>query len=102
MFAFGQTYEVLFLARSIQGIASACIEVSGISLVASQYSEEGERSKMMGFVLGSIALGVLLGYPIGSVLYDLEGKMAPFLLVSCFIIIVICKCRLFKDYDCRK
>ncbi|EZA62801.1 synaptic vesicular amine transporter isoform X2 [Ooceraea biroi] len=90
LFAFGQTYEILFLARSIQGIASACIAVSGMSLVASQYSEEDKRSKIMGFVLGSIALGVLLGYPIGSVLYDLEGKMAPFLLVSCLVIVVIC------------
>ncbi|XP_077266596.1 synaptic vesicular amine transporter [Temnothorax americanus] len=90
LFAFGQTYEILFLARSVQGIASACIAVSGMSLVASQYSEEDERSKIMGFVLGSIALGVLLGYPIGSVLYDLEGKMAPFLLVSSLIVIVIC------------
>ncbi|XP_043600124.1 chromaffin granule amine transporter-like isoform X2 [Bombus pyrosoma] len=90
LFAFGQTYEVLFLARSIQGISSACIGVSGMSLVASQYPEEDKRSKIMGFVLGSIALGVLVGYPIGSVLYDLEGKMAPFLLVSCFIVITIC------------
>ncbi|XP_011697498.1 PREDICTED: synaptic vesicular amine transporter-like [Wasmannia auropunctata] len=90
LFAFGQTYEILFLARSIQGIASACIAVSGMSLVASQYSEEDERSKIMGFVLGSIALGVLLGYPIGSVLYDLEGKMAPFLLVSSLIVVLIC------------
>ncbi|XP_034179868.1 synaptic vesicular amine transporter [Osmia lignaria lignaria] len=90
LFAFGQTYEVLFLARSIQGISSACIGVSGMSLVASQYTEEDKRSKIMGFVLGSIALGVLVGYPIGSVLYDLEGKMAPFLLVSCFIVVAIC------------
>ncbi|KAF3429475.1 hypothetical protein E2986_04682 [Frieseomelitta varia] len=90
LFAFGQTYEVLFLARSIQGISSACIGVSGMSLVASQYPEEDKRSKIMGFVLGSIALGVLVGYPIGSVLYDLEGKMAPFLLVSCFIVVTIC------------
>ncbi|KAL2717960.1 synaptic vesicular amine transporter isoform X1 [Vespula squamosa] len=82
LFAFGQTYEILFLARSIQGISSACIGVSGMSLVASQYPEEDQRSKIMGFVLGSIALGVLLGYPIGSILYDLEGKMAPFLLSS--------------------
>ncbi|CAK9808144.1 Synaptic vesicular amine transporter [Anthophora quadrimaculata] len=90
LFAFGQTYEVLFLARSVQGISSACIGVSGMSLVASQYPEEDKRSKIMGFVLGSIALGVLVGYPIGSVLYDLEGKMAPFLLVSCFIVVTIC------------
>ncbi|XP_051153133.1 synaptic vesicular amine transporter [Leptopilina boulardi] len=89
LFAFGQTYEVLFLARSIQGISSACIGVSGMSLLASQYPEEDKRSKIMGFVLGSIALGVLLGYPMGSILYDLEGKMAPFLLVASLIVISI-------------
>ncbi|XP_066586539.1 synaptic vesicular amine transporter-like isoform X1 [Prorops nasuta] len=90
LFAIGRTYEILFLARSIQGISSACIGVSGMSLVASQYPEEDKRSKVMGFVLGSIALGVLFGYPIGSVLYDLQGKMAPFLLVSCLIVLLIC------------
>ena len=89
MFAFGRTYEVLFLARSIQGVSSACIGVSGMSLVAFQYPEEDKRSKVMGFVLGSIAVGVLAGYPMGSVLYDLEGKMAPFLLVAGFIVLLI-------------
>ncbi|CAK9824459.1 Synaptic vesicular amine transporter [Anthophora retusa] len=101
LFAFGQTYEVLFLARSVQGISSACIGVSGMSLVASQYPEEDKRSKIMGFVLGSIALGVLVGYPIGSVLYDLEGKMAPFLLVSCFIVITICLQVLTLDVETK-
>ncbi|XP_017889410.1 synaptic vesicular amine transporter-like [Ceratina calcarata] len=101
LFAFGQTYEVLFLARSVQGISSACIGVSGMSLVASQYPEEDKRSKIMGFVLGSIALGVLVGYPIGSVLYDLEGKMAPFLLVSCFIVITICLQTFTLDIETR-
>lgn len=60
-----------------------------MSLVASQFSEDNERSKIMGFVLGSIALGVLVGYPIGSILYDIEGKMAPFLLVSVLIVVPI-------------
>ncbi|XP_076631152.1 synaptic vesicular amine transporter [Colletes latitarsis] len=101
LFAFGQTYEVLFLARSVQGISSACIGVSGMSLVASQYPDEEKRSKIMGFVLGSIALGVLVGYPIGSVLYDLEGKMAPFLLVSCFIVVAICLQILALDIETK-
>lgn len=89
VFAVGTTYETLFLARSIQGVSSACIGVSGMSLVAFQYPEEEQRSKVMGFVLGSIALGVLAGYPVGSVLYDLEGKMAPFLLVAALIVLLI-------------
>ncbi|XP_011296969.1 synaptic vesicular amine transporter [Fopius arisanus] len=97
LYAFGQTYEFLFLARSIQGISSACIGVSGMSLVASQYTEESERSKVMGFVLGSIALGVLVGYPIGSILYDIEGKMAPFLVVSTLTFLPICLQMLVGD-----
>ncbi|CAB0044266.1 unnamed protein product [Trichogramma brassicae] len=88
-FAFGRTYTVLFLARSVQGLSSACIGVSGMSLVASQYPEEDQRSRVMGYVLGSVALGVLLGYPMGSVLYDLGGKRAPFLLVAALVAALI-------------
>ncbi|XP_012259752.2 synaptic vesicular amine transporter isoform X2 [Athalia rosae] len=98
LFAFGRRYEVLFLARSIQGVSSACIGVSGMSLVASRYSNEEERSKVMGFVLGSIALGVLLGYPLGSILYDLIGKTAPLLLVSSFALVLICLQLLTLDF----
>ncbi|XP_058792613.1 synaptic vesicular amine transporter isoform X3 [Phymastichus coffea] len=99
VFAVGTTYETLFLARSIQGVSSACIGVSGMSLVAFQYPEEDKRSKVMGFVLGSIALGVLAGYPIGSVLYDLEGKMAPFLLVAALIVLLIGLQLFALDFD---
>ncbi|XP_023315215.1 synaptic vesicular amine transporter-like [Trichogramma pretiosum] len=89
LFAFGRTYAVLFLARSVQGLSSACIGVSGMSLVASRYPEEDQRSRVMGYVLGSVALGVLLGYPMGSVLYDLGGKRAPFLLVAALVAALI-------------
>ncbi|KAJ8687826.1 hypothetical protein QAD02_023620 [Eretmocerus hayati] len=89
LFGFGKSYEVFFLARSIQGVSSACIGVSGMSLVAYQYPEEDKRSKIMGFVLGSIALGVLIGYPMGSILYDFEGKTAPFILISGLIMLLI-------------
>uniref|UniRef100_A0ABD2XJ29 Major facilitator superfamily (MFS) profile domain-containing protein n=1 Tax=Trichogramma kaykai TaxID=54128 RepID=A0ABD2XJ29_9HYME len=89
LFAFGRTYAVLFLARSVQGLSSACIGVSGMSLVASGYPEEDQRSCVMGYVLGSVALGVLLGYPMGSVLYDLGGKPAPFLLVAALVAALI-------------
>lgn len=70
-----------------------------MSMVAAQYADEGERSKVMGFVLGSIALGVLVGYPIGSILYDIEGKMAPFLLISSLILIPLSKLNFFIKYN---
>ena len=54
---------------------------AGMCLVAEQFPEETARSRALGLVLGSIALGVLLGYPLGSVAYEFLGKPAPFLVV---------------------
>ncbi|XP_053970159.1 synaptic vesicular amine transporter [Anastrepha ludens] len=85
VFSVGETYIELLIARSIQGVGSACIGVCGMSLVAQHYPEEERRSKVMGIILGSIALGVLLGYPFGSILYDLIGKSAPFIILSTVI-----------------
>ena len=36
----------------------------------------------MGHVLGGIALGVMVGYPFGGLLYDQVGAATPFLLIS--------------------
>ncbi|XP_001999980.3 synaptic vesicular amine transporter [Drosophila mojavensis] len=85
VFAVGESYWMLLLARAIQGVGSACIGVCGMSLVAQHYPEEARRSKVMGIVLGSIALGVLIGYPFGSILYDMVGKSAPFIILSTVI-----------------
>ncbi|PSN56264.1 hypothetical protein C0J52_00383 [Blattella germanica] len=94
LFAFGQQFLALLFARSLQGIASACISISvihsvlpvvGMCLVAEQFPDDVVRSRVMGFVLGSMALGVLLGYPFGSLLYDFVGKMTPFLIISAVV-----------------
>ncbi|XP_033611483.1 uncharacterized protein LOC111874724 isoform X2 [Cryptotermes secundus] len=82
LFAFGEHFLALLLARSLQGIASACISVSGMCLVAEQFPDDVIRSRIMGIVLGSMALGVLVGYPFGSLMYDFVGKMAPFFIIS--------------------
>ncbi|KAH8326185.1 hypothetical protein KR067_003232 [Drosophila pandora] len=82
VFTVGESYWALLLARAIQGVGSACINICGMSLVAQHYPEEARRSKVMGIILGSIALGVLLGYPFGGILYDLMGKSAPFIILS--------------------
>ncbi|EEB10809.1 synaptic vesicular amine transporter, putative [Pediculus humanus corporis] len=87
VFAFSTGYFALFLARSFQGVASSCIGITGMCLVAEKYPEEPERSKMMGFVLGSVAVGVLIGYPFGGFMYDYSGKTGPFLIIVLFICI---------------
>lgn len=53
-----------------------------MSAIAERFPDESTRSRAMGAVLGSVALGVLLGYPLGGLLYDLAGKSAPFILLS--------------------
>ncbi|XP_059489232.1 synaptic vesicular amine transporter-like [Neocloeon triangulifer] len=95
VFAVADDYFWLFTARSLHGLASASIAVAGMCGIAESFSEEKERSKMMGLVLGSMALGVLLGYPLGAVLYDLlSRKSAPFLLVAFLsVVCIICQCR---------
>lgn len=65
-------------------------------LVAEHYTDERQRSKVMGITLGSVALGVLLGYPYGGFSYDYFGKMAPFLGISTLAIINIGKKRAFQ------
>ncbi|XP_017039775.1 synaptic vesicular amine transporter [Drosophila ficusphila] len=82
VFTIGESYWALLVARAIQGVGSACINICGMSLVAQHYPEEARRSKVMGIILGSIALGVLLGYPFGGILYDLMGKSSPFIILS--------------------
>ncbi|EAT34530.1 AAEL013238-PA, partial [Aedes aegypti] len=90
IFALGNSYASLFVARAIHGVGSACVCVCGMSLVAQLYTEPDKRSKIMGTILGSIAVGVLIGYPFGGIAYDIVGKAAPFhiLTVLCLMILV--------------
>ena len=84
------TFPWLLLARSLQGVASACITVAGMGMIARLYSEEEEtRSRVMGKVLGGIGVGVLIGYPFGGFLYDFVGKTAPFLIIATVTAIVL-------------
>lgn len=49
----------MFLARSVQGIGSACSSVAGLGMLADRYPDDEERGNAMGVALGGLALGVL-------------------------------------------
>lgn len=54
-----------------------------MGIIAERYTDDAERGRVQGLVLGGIALGVLAGYPLGSLLYDFtDSKTPPFLLVA--------------------
>uniref|UniRef100_A0A4W3JQS7 Solute carrier family 18 member 2 n=1 Tax=Callorhinchus milii TaxID=7868 RepID=A0A4W3JQS7_CALMI len=82
MFAFSKSYMLLFLARSLQGVGSSCSSVAGMGMLASAYTNDEERGNAMGIALGGLAMGVLIGPPFGSVMYQFVGKTAPFLILS--------------------
>uniref|UniRef100_A0A182QCQ9 Major facilitator superfamily (MFS) profile domain-containing protein n=1 Tax=Anopheles farauti TaxID=69004 RepID=A0A182QCQ9_9DIPT len=93
IFGFGTSYSSLFVARAIHGLGSACIGVCGMSLVAQLYPEPDRRSKVMGTVLGAMAVGVLVGYPFGGIAYEVAGKAAPF-----HVLAVLCAGNLVLQY----
>ncbi|XP_022620882.1 synaptic vesicular amine transporter [Seriola dumerili] len=82
MFAFSSSYALLFLARSLQGVGSSCSSVAGMGMLASVYTNDEERGHAIGIALGGLALGVLVGPPFGSVMYEFVGKTAPFLILA--------------------
>ncbi|XP_051896718.1 chromaffin granule amine transporter-like [Pristis pectinata] len=82
MYAFSNTYSQLFVARTLQGIGSSCSSVAGLGMLASNYTDDNERGKAMGIALGGVALGVLIGAPFGSVMYEFVGKSSPFLTLA--------------------
>nr|XP_020455572.1 synaptic vesicular amine transporter [Monopterus albus]XP_020455573.1 synaptic vesicular amine transporter [Monopterus albus]XP_020455574.1 synaptic vesicular amine transporter [Monopterus albus] len=82
MFAFSSSYALLFLARSFQGVGSSCSSVAGMGMLASVYTDDEERGRAIGIALGGLALGVLVGPPFGSVMYEFVGKTAPFLVLA--------------------
>ncbi|GAU97022.1 hypothetical protein RvY_08385 [Ramazzottius varieornatus] len=82
IFAFGQSYGVLFTARSLQGVGSAFADTAGLSMIADRFSDEAERSKMLGIALAFISFGTLVAPPFGGVLYDHAGKEAPFIILA--------------------
>ncbi|XP_069468011.1 synaptic vesicular amine transporter isoform X1 [Ambystoma mexicanum] len=82
MFAFSGSYTLLFVARSLQGVGSSCSSVAGMGMLASVYTDDEERGNAMGIALGGLAMGVLMGPPFGSVMYEFVGKSAPFLILA--------------------
>ncbi|KAM8924421.1 synaptic vesicular amine transporter [Pelodytes ibericus] len=86
MFAFSGSYTLLFIARSLQGIGSSCSSVAGMGMLASVYTDDEERGHAMGVALGGLAMGVLVGPPFGSILYEFVGKTAPFLVLAVLVL----------------
>ena len=82
-FAFGRSYGVLFVARSLQGVGSAFADTSGLgkvgrvivrrfvlffilAMIADRYQDESSRSRQLGIALAFISFGSLVAPPFGG------------------------------------
>lgn len=82
LFAVGSSYNVLFFARSLQGVGSAFADTGGLSMIADRYTEEEERTKALGIALAFISFGCLVAPPFGGFLYEFCGKAVPFVILA--------------------
>ncbi|KAK7595075.1 hypothetical protein V9T40_001508 [Parthenolecanium corni] len=81
LFAYGESYEILFFARSLQGLASSCTSVTGMATLAKRFTVDKKRQNAMRIAMGGIALGLSLGPPYGGASYQYLGKKSPFLML---------------------
>jgi MFS family permease len=76
VFACADSYEVMVLARALQGIASAGIMTTGMALVARVYGGDDEaRGVAMSRAFMGVAVGVSVGPPLGGALFE-AGRLS--------------------------
>ncbi|XP_061204162.1 chromaffin granule amine transporter isoform X2 [Neopsephotus bourkii] len=64
------------------GFVTMFLSTLSLGMLASVYTDDFERGNAMGIALGGLALGVLIGAPFGSVMYEFVGKSSPFLVLA--------------------
>lgn len=89
VYLIGQSFIMLLIPRAMQGISSALIEVSGMAMMANMIRDEETRIRQIGFCLGGMALGVLIGYPFGSLFYQWFGKTILFSIIAVSILLLL-------------
>ena len=69
----------LIAFRAIQGIGAAMSQSLGMAIVT-QLAPPASRGRALGFIGGTVAMGLMLGPPLGGVIIGLAGWRAMFLL----------------------
>lgn len=87
VFAFGESYAVLFVARSLQGVGSAFADTSGLAMIADRFRDDSERTKALGIAQAFISFGCLVAPPFGGILFEFAGKVVPFIFLSSMCLI---------------
>ncbi|XP_012814878.1 chromaffin granule amine transporter isoform X2 [Xenopus tropicalis] len=82
MYAFGEQYVFLCVARGLQGIGSSLTIIPGLALLANTFPDDEERAKAMAISTSGLTVGILLGAPFGSLMNGSFGKSSPFYVLA--------------------
>jgi MFS transporter, DHA1 family, solute carrier family 18 (vesicular amine transporter), member 1/2 len=88
VFAFSSTLPLLFLARTLQGVAASIPWTAGLAIIASEYSG-AQRYQRFTQVFSATSIGTLIGPALGGLLYTWRGFQAPFITMAILIILEI-------------
>jgi MFS family permease len=88
---------VFFCSRIIHGAAGAVLFTASFSVVASRFAATDSSKRGMAFSLLTTmaSLGILVGPPLGGLLYEQVGLFAPFLAVAAILLVAMALC--FQD-----
>lgn len=86
LFAVGQPFWLLLVARLAQGFSGGISWVAALALIAATHPIE-TRGKAMGLALAGTSLGFLVGPPLAGVMATKWGTASPFILAGIIAII---------------
>jgi MFS family permease len=86
-------YAIACFTRFMQGYGDSLVLTSSFSMVASNFSEE--RDKYFGYIEAASGLGLVIGPPIGSMIYGRFGYQWAFYSTSIFVFINVIICMFF-------
>jgi len=72
--------EMLALARGIQGVGAAVVNVASVALVGAAFTDPGAKTRAIGIWTGIAAVGFGLGPAVGGVLTEHVGWRSVFLI----------------------
>jgi MFS transporter, DHA1 family, solute carrier family 18 (vesicular amine transporter), member 1/2 len=86
VFAFSSTLPLLFVARTLQGVAASIPWTAGLAVIASEYSGS-QRYQQFTQVFSATSIGTLVGPSVGGLLYTWRGFQAPFITMAALILL---------------
>jgi multidrug resistance protein len=86
VFAYGDSYPLLFSARLLQGVAAAAVWTAGVALIADVVPPK-RLGAAMGTAMACSSIGLIVGPPLGGVLTAGFGHRAPFLVTAAFAVL---------------